>query len=141
VGPEADATTVTYNLDHQVTEISRPDGQTITSTYGATTGRLESVATPRGTYGLTYHPVSGNLTTLGDPSGGSLAFTYDGPLVTGLTWSGEVSGSIEMRFNNHFELIHVSWIIATECSRPGARAFIRRVARCPGEPRSAENRL
>jgi YD repeat-containing protein len=42
--------------------------------------------------------------TQGDRFGGSLAFTYDGSLPTGVTWSGEVSGAIGLAYNNNFEL-------------------------------------
>jgi hypothetical protein len=35
-----------------------------------------------------------------DPMGESVSIDYDGPLVTGLTWSGEVAGSMVQDFNN-----------------------------------------
>lgn len=47
-------TTYGYNDDNQLTLITRPDGQTISLDYHATTGALTSVTTPAGVYGYTF---------------------------------------------------------------------------------------
>jgi RHS repeat-associated protein len=59
---------------------------------------------PQGTYTYTYQAGTGHLASVSDPDGGALAFTYDGSLLTGTTWSGAVSGSIGLTYNNNFEL-------------------------------------
>jgi RHS repeat-associated protein len=67
-------------------------------------GNPNSVLTPRGTYGYTYHPTSGLLASIADPDGGTLAFGYDGSLPTSVTWTGEVAGSIELLYDDDFEV-------------------------------------
>ncbi len=104
VGAGTNVTTASYNLDRQLEQITRPDGQTIQYTYDAISGRLTTVTVPQGAYHYTYQTGTGNLASVSDPDSGSLAFTYDGPLLTGTTWSGAVSGSIGLTYNNNFEL-------------------------------------
>ncbi len=105
VGAGTNVTTASYNLDRQLEAITRPDGQTIQYAYDPASGRLNTVAVPQGTYTYGYQAGSGNLTSVSDPDGGALAFTYDGSLLTGVTWSGTVAGSIGLTYNNNFELI------------------------------------
>lgn len=47
-------TTYTYNLDRQLTQITRPDGKVITNNYGAITGLLTSTVFPTGSTTYTY---------------------------------------------------------------------------------------
>ena len=106
--PEAglpeDRTLFAYNLDHQLELVTRPDLQTIDSVYDLATGRLTSMVTPRGSYVYSYQPGSGNLSSVADPDGGSLAFTYDGSLPKSVTWTGPVAGSLQLGYNSSFEL-------------------------------------
>jgi RHS repeat-associated protein len=46
----------------------------------------------------------GRVSTLNDPGGVNLAFTYDGPLPLSETWSGPVAGSVSRTFSNNFDL-------------------------------------
>lgn len=103
-GVSEDRTLYAYNLDHQLERVTRPDGQLVDYVYGTSTGRLDSVVTPRGTYGYSYHPTSGLLTSISDPDGGTLAFGYDGSLPTSVAWTGEVAGSIELVYDDDFEV-------------------------------------
>ena len=96
------STQLAYNLDHQLTAVTRPDGQTISYTYHSTKGRLTALTAPHGAYGYTYDPATGNLTHVTDPAGGSLTFTYDGSLPLSSTWGGVVAGSVEASYNNDF---------------------------------------
>ncbi len=93
------------NLDRQLELVTRPDGQTIDFVYGASTGRLDSVVAPNGTYGYAYDPTSGNLASITEPGGGSLALAYDGSLPLSVTWSGPVAGSVAVDYNDSFEPI------------------------------------
>ena len=104
VGLPLDTTVYAYNLDHQLERVTRPDGQTIDYVYGPATGRLDSLVTPRGTYSYGYDATSGNLTSVADPDGGSLAFAYDGSLPTSVTWAGTVAGSVGYGYDDSFEL-------------------------------------
>ncbi len=103
VGLAEDRTLYAYNLDHQLELVTRPDGQTVDFVYGATTGRLNSVVSPHGTYGYAYHSSSGHLVSITEPGGGSLAFDYDGSLPISVTWSGPIAGSVEVGYNDSFE--------------------------------------
>jgi RHS repeat-associated protein len=99
-------TTVAYNADRQPTLVTRPDGQTIALAYDAG-GRLSTITLPRGQVGLAYNPTTGNLTTVTAPDGGTLAYTYDGSLVTSSTWggpAGAVAGSASWTYDNDFRI-------------------------------------
>jgi RHS repeat-associated protein len=102
-GVAPDVTSTAYNLDRQVTGVSRADGQTITPTYDAA-GRLAAVAFSRGAVTLAYHPTSGLVTGLTAPDGVGHAFTYDGELLTQHTLSGPVPGTVAWTYDNDFRV-------------------------------------
>ena len=104
IGLPEHRTILSYNLDRQIDLITRPDGQTIDYVYDSTSGRLDDVVTPRGAYAYTYEPGTGNLSSVSDPDSGSLAYGYDGSLPTSVTWAGDVAGSLELTYNDNFEL-------------------------------------
>jgi RHS repeat-associated protein len=99
--PGTGATQYTYNLDRQLTMVTRPDALTINYAYDAA-GRLSTLTTPSGVYTHTYSGTTGNLTGITAPDSQTLAFTYDGSLLTNTTWSGAVAGSVSRTFNNFF---------------------------------------
>lgn len=101
--PGADQTLYSYNLDQQLTQITRPDGQTVAYGYDGA-GRLSSVAIGRGTVSYAYHPTTGNLASIAAPGGIGLAYSYDGFLLTGETWSGPVAGSAGYTYDNNFRV-------------------------------------
>lgn len=90
--PLADTRTFfSYNLDKQITSVTRPDGQVIALGYEPG-GRLSTITIPQGAgtvnYTHTYNPVTGKLETISAPDGGSLNYTYDGSLFISSTWNG-----------------------------------------------------
>jgi RHS repeat-associated protein/uncharacterized repeat protein (TIGR01451 family) len=99
--PGTGPTQFVYNLDRQPTTITRPDALTINYAYD-TAGRLSTLTTPSGTYTHSYSGTTGNLTGLTAPGSQTLAFAYDGALLTSTTWSGTVAGSASRTFNNFF---------------------------------------
>ncbi|MFP2930737.1 PA14 domain-containing protein [Pyxidicoccus sp. 3LG] len=106
------STLATYNLDDQPTLVSFPDSTSASITYDAG-GRVATVTTPRHTVTAGYSPTTGHLEGLTDSaaasgSGASLAFTRDGPLVTGVSWTGGVSGSVGYTYNANFDVASVS---------------------------------
>jgi RHS repeat-associated protein len=103
VGVSPDATTYAYNLDRQLTTITRPDGTTVTLAYDPG-GRLSSLTLPRGPLSYTYQPTTGQLTTLTAPDSGTLAYTYNGSLLTSSTWTGPVAGSVSRTYDTDFRL-------------------------------------
>jgi RHS repeat-associated protein len=102
IGPVA--TTYTYNRDKQLTLVIRPDGQTISLDYDPAKGRLVSMTEPRGQTTFTYHPTSGHVSSILSPGGVSLSYAYDGSLVTGATWAGEVAGSVTRTYDTDFRV-------------------------------------
>lgn len=85
-----------FNLDRQPTEVQRPDGQTTLFTYGATDGRLAGVTFSRGTLAYGYD-AAGRVSSIADPGGVNVSFTYDGSLPLSETWSGPVEGCAPSR--------------------------------------------
>ncbi|NIU76997.1 MAG: hypothetical protein GWN71_26600, partial [Gammaproteobacteria bacterium] len=103
IGPAADVTRYTYNLDKQLTRVSRPDGTGIDLGYDAG-GRLSAMTLPRGTVGYEYSPDTGQLAAITAPDGGGLGYTYDGFLPLTETWSGSVAGSVARAYSNDFRV-------------------------------------
>lgn len=84
---------------------TRPGSQTIARSYD-TAGRLDAVDFPGGLVDHAYYPSSGagagKLSQIQGPYGVSLGFTYEGPLATSTTWSGDITGSIAWQHNDDF---------------------------------------
>ena len=98
------ATRYDYNLDKQLTRVTRPDGQQVDLNYDAVKGHLTTLSIPRGNYSYSYNPGSGYLQEITSPDNGTLGFTYDGPLLINTTWSGEVAGTVSRTWNNDFRI-------------------------------------
>jgi len=92
-----------YNDDRQLTLMSYPDGKSVTNAYDAA-GRLGTVAFGSNSRTHVYHPATGQLTRVEDTNGDALAFSYDGKLLAGSTWSGAVNGSVAFTFDNNFRV-------------------------------------
>jgi RHS repeat-associated protein len=89
-----------YNLDGQMTRITRPDTQQIFLAYDIETGQLTTQTTPSGTTTFGYNEGTGNLETISAPGSVGLAYTYDGQLPKSETWSGPVSGSVSRTYQD-----------------------------------------
>lgn len=96
-------TSYSYNLDHQVSEVTRPDGLKIDPAYDSA-GRIGTITIPTGQLGFGYDPKTGNLATISAPSGVALSDTFDGLLPTGETWAGPVAGSMTEVYDRGFQL-------------------------------------
>ena len=96
-------TTYSYDTERKPTLVTRPDGQTIDFDYD-TAGRLSTLNLPSRQLTYGYSPTTGNLTSITDSSGSSLAYTYDGSLPKSSTWSGPVSGSVAWNYDNNFRV-------------------------------------
>ncbi len=101
-----------YDLDRSLTLVTRPDGKTVDLDYEPATGRLETVTIAAGAYAYGYHTTTdpqtgeaaGQLATVTAPGGQSLAYSWDGTLPTGTTWSGPVAGSVARSFDDDFRV-------------------------------------
>lgn len=93
-------TTYSYNLDKQITNITRPDALQINYFYDAA-GRIQTLTVPNGNYGFAYNATTGLPDSITAPAGGgSLAYEYDGFLLKRQTWTGTVSGNVLQTYNN-----------------------------------------
>ncbi|MBT3022617.1 MAG: hypothetical protein KUF77_01450 [Candidatus Thiodiazotropha sp. (ex Lucina aurantia)] len=101
IGVGMSITRYEYNFDKQLTSVERPDGVTILLDYD-TGGRLSTVTLPRGLFQYGYDTQTGQLNSVTEPSGGTLSFTYDGPLILSESWNGEITGSVSREYDNNF---------------------------------------
>jgi RHS repeat-associated protein len=92
-------TLFTYNLDRQLTRITRPDALELNYAYDSG-GRLQTLTVPNGVYTYSYGATTGRLTGISAPGGMTLAYTYDGSLQTRSTWGGVVAGNVSHTYNN-----------------------------------------
>ena len=78
--------------------VTRPDGLTLTLGYDGA-GRPETVTTPTSTTTWTYAPTSGLVTSLATPDT-TVGIGYDGSLPTSVTWTGAVTGTVGVTYDN-----------------------------------------
>jgi len=102
------STSYTYSRNGDPLGMWLPDGTSALASYevgtaGQLTGRIASVTDARGTASTTYDG-AGRVATLTTPEGQSLAYSYDGFLVTGETSTGQVQGSIAYGYNSDFRV-------------------------------------
>lgn len=97
------ATLYTYDRDRRPTTATRPDGSTIGRKYD-NAGRLSVLTIGRGQYHVAWNPVTGTLSSVSDPEGGSITYDYDGALLKGTTFSGAVPGSINWHYDSDMAL-------------------------------------
>jgi RHS repeat-associated protein len=100
-------TVYSYNLDRQLTQVSRPDGQTVDLNYDSA-GRLSNLITSRGPTAYSYDPSTGKLFTVTTPESNTITYGYDGPLPTDESWAGVITGSVSHIFDNNFRITAVS---------------------------------
>ncbi len=93
--PEEPATTFAYNLDHQLTTVTRPDGQQVEIVYDSA-GRPELVRSPFGDSTYVYDEESGRLESVATTSGASVAYHWDGPWLEEVTFDGPFEASVQL---------------------------------------------
>ncbi|MEO8379652.1 MAG: Ig-like domain-containing protein, partial [Acidobacteriota bacterium] len=95
------STGYTYNRDRQLTAMARPDGTTIALSYDSA-ARLQTLTA--GALSLSYgYDTNGFLTSAAAP-GQSLSLAYDGRFLSGVSWNGEVHGSVAFTYDDHFRI-------------------------------------
>ena len=107
VGASPISTLYTFNVDRQLTDITRPDGETLSFDYDGA-GRLSTLSLSRGQFSYGYSPTTGQLTSLTAPDGGTLTYTYNGALLTQTTWAGAVAGSVSCTYDSDFRVSSLS---------------------------------
>ncbi|WP_437613827.1 DNRLRE domain-containing protein [Sorangium sp. So ce834] len=114
VAPEAGAIDRTTSWDHDrdrvLTSSTRPGEPATVYARHPVTGRHTSVTMPlgMGTIEYGYHPTTGNLDSIAGPSGVSVAYGYDGVLLTSRTWTstgtGTGLGAVHWTYDNDLRL-------------------------------------
>jgi RHS repeat-associated protein len=107
VGMDATTTSWSYDLDHLLTQKTRPD-QLVVSYGRDSAGRLASVQLPAGQGALaySYDATTGQLASVGGPAGLLLAYGHDGAMLTDRSWSGGglPQASVQRAYDSAFRL-------------------------------------
>lgn len=93
-----------YDLDKNLTQVDRPDNQSVIFNHDPVTGQLSSMVGSRGTTTYEYDQKTGQLVTITAPGGEQLDYQYDGDLPVSKTWAGTISGEVVFGYNNDFRL-------------------------------------
>ncbi len=101
IGTGNTVTRYDYNLDQQLTAVTRPDGSGVSYGYD-TGGRLSQVQIPRGISAYAYVAQTGQLASITAPGAEELSFTYDGALHNDESWAGTINGAVSREYNNDF---------------------------------------
>ena len=100
VAPAGTTTGYVFNRDRQLTAIQQP-GASISLAYDR--GRLQTMSGSGRTLTYAYHG-GGQLQSIADSSGPLLAFDFDGPLPTAMSWSGDVAGSVSWSYDDNLRV-------------------------------------
>ncbi len=118
IGIPQDITLFTHNLDKQLEFITRPDGQIIDFVHTGT-GNLDLIVIPGDPWDCINNcffkyefdslnadlTPNGHLSKIIAPDGGSLSFTYDGPLNLSTRWlNSPVDSTVSQVFDNFFRV-------------------------------------
>ncbi|MFF0066624.1 RHS repeat-associated core domain-containing protein [Streptomyces sp. NPDC005279] len=106
-----ESTRFTYDADRLLTRIDRPGGRTTTLVYDEA-GRLEQINSGGHAIECAYLEGTRRLATATSPGGVTLAYVYDGPLLTSEAWRGPVTGTVRRTYDNRF--LHASQQVGTE---------------------------
>jgi RHS repeat-associated protein len=106
-GGGTNQTLYTYNVDRQLEQITRPDGQMVSFDYD-NAGRLSVLTLPTDQIGYTYDAATGQLRSITSTDGGTLSYSYNGALLTQATWAGEVTGTVSRGYDNDFRVTTLS---------------------------------
>ena len=103
--PLQKVTAYTYDKQRRITKVTKPSGKSIETTY--TNGRVTQVTTPEDTIDYTYACQSyPSAITKGSES---IAYSYDGTLLTSITLSGTLNQSIAYSYNNDFLPLSITY--------------------------------
>jgi len=104
IGLSSHSTLSSFNLDQQVTRITRPDNKIIDFNYDSG-GRIAEIVLPKGTQTYQYDAQSGQVISLNDTASGiTLSYAYDGTLLSSEQWNAGISGRVNYGYNPDFRL-------------------------------------
>ncbi|MBI4508747.1 MAG: hypothetical protein HY698_03860 [Deltaproteobacteria bacterium] len=91
-----------YHADGMLTEAQRSDGTLVSYEYD-TAGRPKTVTLAEDTIAFGFDKATNQLASISS-NDADLSYTYDGALVTGITWSGSVAGSVTRQYDQALRL-------------------------------------
>ena len=94
LGTWAPQTVYEYNLDRQLTKVTRPDGAILSFAYDPAIGRQTSETSPLGTKTFSYSATTGLLSGITGVNGYNLGFSYDGDAITKVNWTGLLTAEV-----------------------------------------------
>ncbi|MBQ0752639.1 MAG: thrombospondin type 3 repeat-containing protein [Gammaproteobacteria bacterium] len=103
--PLNEATILSYDKDRRLVDVELPSGGHITNSYS--NDQLSRVVTPDTAIDYAY-ACNGNVSTITEGNE-TLSFSYDGELLTGLQYSGDLGASISQQFNNDFVIDQMTY--------------------------------
>jgi len=103
-----------YDFDRNLTKVTHSDGKAVEYTYDSS-DRLTSIKTPDQLTKFSFNSTTGNMASADISGGEGLTFGYNGPLMTSLTWSGPIQGSVARTYDNNF------WVTSQEIN--GSKAL------------------
>jgi RHS repeat-associated protein len=92
-----------YNADQQIAEVDQPDGTKINVAYDSA-GRVSGITIPQGASTYAYDPTTEHLTTSTAPDEESSSYTYDGALLTDVSTTGPIPGTIDIDYSYDTQL-------------------------------------
>lgn len=107
---EFPATSYLYNLDGELTTVTRPDGKIVSFLYNQISGQLYKVVTDSSEYTIEYEDLSG-ISNIEVTDGINIAMDYLGKNVTKIEWDGTAFGftenpKIEFQYDDFFEAVN-----------------------------------
>jgi RHS repeat-associated protein len=105
VAPPTGPIVMTYDLDHHLTRVQRPDGAAIDLTYDPAKGRLTTITTPERTIEVAYDSATGRRSSIATDEGVTIEDARDGFLRTAESLSGPVAGLVERGHDQDFRLV------------------------------------
>ena len=92
-----------YDSDRYLLNVTRADSLSVRLDYDQTS-RLRRLNLTDRHLAYSYDANTGRLSRIQGSDGNELNFEYDGPLLTTVKWTGEVSGSVTRTFDRHFRI-------------------------------------
>jgi RHS repeat-associated protein len=105
--PGAPAERYAYDRDGHLTGMTVGGTKAVGIEYDAA-GRRSALTTPYATLRYQYDATSGHLRTVTAADGAAMALEHDGPLLTGIAWSGPVRGRVARGYDHHLRVASVA---------------------------------
>jgi YD repeat-containing protein len=97
---EDDSIHYAYDTQRHLTQAQFPDGQAMLLNWNADGNLTNLVLGSEPTLSFAYSTGSGQLTNISTSTGDAMGFTHQGALLSVVQWSGSVTGSVNVQFNN-----------------------------------------